>query len=193
MNFKNEYKSEFDNICVDEDFKNSLARKMNQMSPSRRNYKVYSTVLAAVAVFAVVVGVGFWHSTEGQKNIGIKTENTTTVAGSEGLFATDKWYGTAQSDEEIYGTFAKLLESGTLKTLYCAVGETFGDEDIVSTNDANDLAGKLAVAVPVGSEFAGESRNYMAVFEGGEIVKFQISDADLVKLNDADTIFKFEK
>lgn len=193
MNFKNEYKNEFDSIILDEEFKNDLAGKMNQMSPSRRDYRVYGTVLAAVAVLAIVVGVGFWQNTADQKNIGIKAENTATVTGSEGLFVTDKWYGDAGSDEEIYGAFVKLLKGGSLKTLYCSDAETFGDNDILEVTEVAKVTGNLLTAVPADGEFVGEVKNYMAVFEDGEIVKFQISDEGLVKLNDANTIFEIEK
>ncbi len=193
MNFKEEYKRDFDNVRLEDEFKNNLARKMNQAKPAKRNLRVYVCALAAVAMLAVVIGVSHLQNANVGKNVGIKTENTTTATSGTGLFATEKWYGDASTDEEIYEAFVELLQSNTLKKLYCSEDETFGDEDVIDSKAAEVILKRLVDVSAVADKMAGKIQNYMAVFEGGEIVKFQISDTGLVKLNNANTIFKIEK
>lgn len=60
MNFKDEYKRDFDNIKPDDAFKKSLVNQLNE-KPVVRSYKrVYANVLAAAAALLLVVGVSYF-------------------------------------------------------------------------------------------------------------------------------------
>ena len=69
---------------------------------------------------------------------------------------------------------------------------TFDDEDIMDTDEAAALAEKLAAAVPTDETVGDDAKRCMAVFGGGEIIKFSISDNGIVLLDDCDTAYKFE-
>ncbi len=63
MNFKDEYKRDFDNIKPDDAFKKSLVNQLNK-KPVVRSYKrVYANMLAAAAALLLVVGVGYYAKT----------------------------------------------------------------------------------------------------------------------------------
>ena len=128
-----------------------------------------------------------------EESIGVKAENATMVTAGEGIFVAEKWYKDAVTDEEIYAEFANLMKSGTLEKLYCSDAVSFSDEDILESGDANALANQLASAVPTENELVGTAKNYMAVFENGEIVNFQVSDEGFVKLNDIGTVYQYVK
>lgn len=193
MNFRDEYKRDFESIKLDDDFRNKLESDMNKISPARSNFRVYATVLAAAAVLALVVGIGHFSKVGTTNDIGVKAEGVTTEATNEGIFVQEKWYGDATTDDAIYEEFVGLIESGTLEKLYCSKGETFSDEDILEAADADKLMQKLATAVAMDKEAEGASVNYMAVFENGEIIEFQIFEGGYVKLNDIKTVYQYEK
>ena len=193
MNFKEEYKSHMDNVHLDDDFKNNLARKMNQKKPVRYNLRVVAGALAAVAMLVIVIGVGRVHKNDIEEKAHMKVGNVATVSSTKGVFVADKWYGDAASDEEIYEVFVELLQSNTLEKLYCSETSVFGDENVMDENAAGNIVKSLVGASATTDTATGVAKNYMAVFEGGEIVKFQMFDDGFIKLNDADTIFKIKK
>lgn len=191
MNFKDEYKRDYSQIAVDDAFRNQLAEKMNKTAPARMNIKMITTaVSAAVIVFAV--GVGVFGLREAEGDIALKGETITSPALTEGLFELDVWYGTAGTDEEIYSAFAELMSGGTLETLYCSEGDTFTEKDILNSDDTAELTEKLAAAVPTDEVPDSNVKRCMAVFSGGEIVKFSISDNGIIELDDCDKVYKFE-
>lgn len=192
MNFKDEYKRDYSQIAVNDAFRNQLAEKMNKAAPAKINIKMITTVVSAAAVIALVVGVGVLKPHEDGNEIALKGETVSTSSLTEGLFDLDAWYGMAETDEEIYAAFAELMSDGTLETLYCSEESTFDDEDIMDTDEAAALAEKLAAAVPTDETVGDDAKRCMAVFGGGEIVKFSISDNGIVLLDDCDTAYKFE-
>ena len=192
MNFKDEYKRDYSQIAVNDAFRNQLAEKMNKAAPAKINIKMITTVVSAAAVIALVVGVGVLKPHEDGNEIAMKGETVSTSSLTEGLFDLDAWYGMAETDEEIYAAFAELMSDGTLETLYCSEESTFDDEDIMDTDEAAALAEKLAAAVPTDETVGDDAKRCMAVFGGGEIIKFSISDNGIVLLDDCDTAYKFE-
>ena len=192
MNFKDEYKRDYSQIAVNDAFRNQLAEKMNKAAPAKINIKMITTVVSAAAVIAPVVGIGVFKPHEDGNEIAMKGETVSTSSLTEGLFDLDAWYGMAETDEEIYAAFAELMSGGTLETLYCSEESTFDDEDIMNTDEAAALAEKLAAAVPTDETVGDDAKRCMAVFGGGEIVKFSISDNGIVLLDDCDTAYKFE-
>ncbi len=192
MNFKDEYKRDYSQIAVNDAFRNQLAEKMNKTAPAKMNIKMITTAVSAAAVIALVIGVGVFKPYEDGNEIALKGETVSTSSLTEGLFDLDVWYGTAKTDEEIYAAFAELMSGGTLETLYCSEESTFDDEDIMNIDEAAALAEKLAAAVPTDEIVGDGAKRCMAVFSGGEIVKFSISDNGIVLLDDCDTAYKFE-
>lgn len=192
MNFKDEYKRDYSQIAVNDAFRNQLAEKMNKAAPAKINIKMITTVVSAAAVIALVIGVGVLKPHEDGNEIAMKGETVSTSSLTEGLFDLDAWYGMAETDEEIYAAFAELMSGGTLETLYCSEESTFDDEDIMDTDEAAALAEKLAAAVPTDETVSADAKRCMAVFGGGEIIKFSISDNGIVLLDDCDTAYKFE-
>ena len=197
MNFKDEYKRDFGQIKTDEAFRNQLEDEINKASSQKRNasrnIKMYTAVVSAAAVVALVVGVGYFRTADTDEgDISLKAETVTSAALTGGLFNVEEWYGEVQTDDEIYTVFADLMSSGKLETLYCSVDDTFDEADILTAEDSFVLAEKLAAAVPAEEAFGGNVTNCMAVFEDGKIVKFSISDTGLVKLKDAEAVYKFE-
>jgi len=192
MNFKDEYKRDYSQIAVDDAFRNQLAEKMNKAAPAKINIKMITTVVSVAAVVALVIGVGVFKPHEDGSEIALKGDTVSTSSLTEGLFDLDTWYGTAETDEEIYAAFAELMSGGTLETLYCSEENTFDEDDILNIDEATSLAEKLAAAVPTDETVGDDAKRCMAVFSGGEIVKFSISDNGIVLLDDCDTAYKFE-
>lgn len=184
MNFKDEYKRDYAQIVTDDEFRRQLAEKMNNTAPARINIKMITTIASAAAVIALIIGVGVFRPHEAEGDIALKGETVTSPMLTEGLFELDAWYGDAESDEEIYSEFAKLMSGGTLETLYCSEGNTFGEGDILAEGDMAELAARLAAATVTDEETDVNGKRYMAVFSGGEIVKFSISEDGIVKLDD---------
>ena len=184
MNFKDEYKRDYAQIVTDDEFRRQLAEKMNKTAPARINIKMITTIASAAAVIALIIGVGVFRPQEAEGDIALKGETVTSPMLTEGLFELDAWYGDAESDEEIYSKFAKLMSGGTLETLYCSEGNTFGESDILAEGDMAELAARLAAATVTDEETDVNGKRYMAVFSGGEIVKFSISEDGIVKLDD---------
>jgi len=184
MNFKDEYKRDYAQIVTDDEFRRQLAEKMNNTAPARINIKMITTIASAAAVIALIIGVGVFRPQEAEGDIALKGETVTSPMLTEGLFELDAWYGDAESDEEIYSEFAKLMSGGTLETLYCSEGNTFGEGDILAEGDMAELAARLAAATVTDEEANINGKRYMAVFSGGEIVKFSISEDGIVKLDD---------
>lgn len=184
MNFKDEYKRDYAQIVTDDEFRRQLAEKMNKTAPARINIKMITTIASAAAVIALIIGVGVFRPQEAEGDIALKGETVTSPMLTEGLFELDAWYSDAESDEEIYSKFAKLMSGGTLETLYCSEGNTFGEGDILAEGDMAELAARLAAATVTDEETDVNGKRYMAVFSGGEIVKFSISEDGIVKLDD---------
>ena len=184
MNFKDEYKRDYAQIVTDDEFRRQLAEKMNKTAPARINIKMITTIASAAAVIALIIGVGVFRPQEAEGDIALKGETVTSPMLTEGLFELDAWYGDAESDEEIYSKFAKLMSGGTLETLYCSEGNTFGESDILAEGDMAELAARLAAATVTDEETDVNGKRYMAVFSSGEIVKFSISEDGIVKLDD---------
>lgn len=192
MNFKDEYKREYSQIATDDVFRKKLAEKMNKTAPSGPNIRMITTVVSAAAVIAVVIGIGTLKPRETEGDIAIKAETVESPTLTEGLFDFGLWYGSAESDEEIYAAFAGLMSDGSLETLYCSESDTFDEDDILSSREMAELSVKLAAAVPSDENTDGTMKRCMAVFSGGEIVRFSISDDGIVKLDDCGGTYKFE-
>lgn len=192
MNFKDAYRREYENVRTDAEFRSRLAAKMNNTAPKSRNIKIYTAVAASAAVVALAVGVALKGVSSNENAISVQGETVTAPAVTEGLFSVPQWYGEAETDEEIYAAFAELLESGTLEKLYCTHNDTFAEEDIVAESEMNGMAEKLLSAVITDEELTGDITECMAVFSGGEIVKFRISENGLIKLKDAEAVYRYE-
>ena len=192
MNFKEEYKRDYTQITTDEEFRNQLAEKMNKTAPAKINIKMITTVVSAAAVVALVIGIGTLKPAEKETDISVKGETVASQSLTEGLFDLDTWYGDAETDEEIYAEFAKLMSSGNLETLYCSDDSSFDDTDILDSTDMSGLAEKLAIAVQTEDAADGMEKRCMAVFSGGEIVKFSLWNNELVKLDDCGEVYKIK-
>ncbi len=192
MNFKDEYKRDYSQIVTDDAFRSQLADKMNKTAPTKINIKILTAVVSAAAVVALVIGVGVFRPHEAENDIALKGETVTSPVLTEGLFELNTWYGEAETDEEIYNAFASLISGGTLETLYCSESDTFNDEDIMGVKEADALAEKLTAAVPTEEISDSNVKHCMAVFSGGEIVKFSISDNGIIVLDDCGKTYKFE-
>lgn len=200
MNFKDQYKNDYDKIKADDKFKADLVAKLSeeQGKKSKKNIYVFSGTIAAAALLAIVIGVGI-----GNKNVRQNTskgnEGSTMdimVEQNESSSAVDvnydNWYKDAKTDEEIYQVFSKLIKDGKLEKLYCSTEEKFSSKDIMDSKGAENLASKLADAKICDEEMSDNVLNYMAVFEDGEIVKFSISDEKYVILKDIEVVFQIK-
>ena len=192
MNFKDEYKRDYANIATDEAFRNQLAEKMNKTAPARNNIKMITTVVSAAAVVALIIGIGTLNPAEKEIDIAVKGETAVSHSLTEGLFEPDVWYGSAETDDEIYAEFVRLISDGNLETLYCSDNSTFDDADILESTEMNELAEKLAAAERTEKAADGTEKRCMAVFRGGEIVKFSLWNDEIIKLDDCDMVYKFQ-
>ena len=192
MNFKDEYKRDYSQIEADDAFKNQLAEKMNKTAPAKINIKMVTTIVSAAAVVALIIGIGSIKPAEMKTDIAIKGETAVSQSLTDGLFELDVWYGSAESDEEIYAAFAELMSGEGLETLYCSDDSTFDDVDILDIAEMNRLAEKLVAAVHTDEETDGMEKRCMAVFSSGEIVKFSLWDNDIVKLDDCVKVYKIK-
>lgn len=194
MNFKESYKSDYENIKTDETFKKQLSEEMNKVRVPARRGKMLFSVCAAAAVIVFAVGLRFIASSgDGSEIIHEQAGTVTEVSGTTGLFAREKWYADAETDMEIWDKFRELTESGDITSLYMGSSEQLGDGDILTAAEAEELSRKLSGAVPCEStELSGEISFCMAVFGDGKIVKFRISDSGEVQLGDAELICRFE-
>ena len=192
MNFKDEYKHDYAQITTDEAFRSQLAEKMNKTAPSKVNIKMITTVVSAAAVVALVIGIGTLKPAEKEIDIALKGETAATQSLTEGLFDIDTWYGDAETDEEIYAEFAKLMSGGSLEKLYCSDDSAFDDDDILDSTDMSGLAEKLASAEHTAEAVNGTVKRCMAVFSGGEIVKFSLWNDEIIKLDDCGKTYKIK-
>ncbi len=192
MNFKDEYKRDYAQITTDEAFRSQLAEKMNKTAPAKVNIKMITTVVSAAAVVALVIGIGTLKPVEKETDISVKGETVASQSLTEGLFGVDTWYGDAETDEEIYAEFAKLMSGGSLETLYCSDDSTFDDADILDSTDMNGLAEKLAAAEQTEKSVNGTEKRCMAVFSGGEIIKFSLWNDEIVKLDDCNKVYEIQ-
>ena len=192
MNFKESYKKDYENIKTDEAFRKQLSEEMNAVPKPKMHIGFYAAAFAAVIV--MVLGIRFFTSTEEQSGIIYEQgDAVTSVSTGTGLFTQEKWYASAETDEEIWDKFRELMGGGDLASLYCGSSEQLGDSDILSDTEAEELSQKLVSAVPCGeTELSGEISFCMAVFGDGKIVKFRISENGEVQLNDTEIICKFE-
>ena len=192
MNFKDEYKRDYSQIAVDDAFRNQLAEKMNKAAPAKMNIKMITTAVSAAAVIALVVGIGVFRPHEDGNEIALKGDNVATSSLTEGLFDLDVWYGTAETDEEIYDVFTALMSGDTLETFYCSEENIFDDKNILNADEAAVLAEKLAAAVPTEEKAEGNMKRCMVVFSSGEIIKFSLYENGIVDLDDCNKNYKFE-
>lgn len=192
MNFKDEYKRDYAQITTDEAFRSQLAEKMNKTAPAKVNIKMITTVVSAAAVVALVIGIGTLKPAEKEIDIVVKGETATSQSLTEGLFDIDVWYGSAETDEEIYAEFSRLMSDRSLDKLYCSDDSTFDDTDILDITDMNRLAEKLASAEQTEKAVNGTEKRCMAVFSGGEIVKFSLWNDEIVKLDDCDKVYEIQ-
>lgn len=201
MNFKDQYKKDFENIKTDDKFKAELVKQLESAKKENSKGKIYafSGVIAAAAILAVVIGVGFHkdakpkdNDSNGGNTMNAYVDNnegeSDTVLGME----TEKWYKDAKTDEEIYDVFASLLKDDKLEKMYCSTESKFTKDNIMEESDAEDLTKKIIAASKTDKEISGDELNYMAVFEDGEIVKFQILGEKFVVLKDVETVFEIK-
>lgn len=200
MNFKDQYKNDYDKIKADDKFKADLVAKLSeeQGKKSKKNSYVFSGIIAAAALLAIVIGVGIGNKNVRQ-NPNKGNEGSTMdimVDQNESSSAVDvnydNWYKDAKTAEEMYEVFAKLIKDNKLEKLYCSTEEKFSSKDIMNSNDAESLTGKLADAKICDEEMSDNVLNYMAVFEDGEIVKFAISGEKYVRLKDVEAVFEMK-
>ena len=194
MNFKDEYKKDYEAVKLDDDFKNNLVAKMNKEPKKKKVTYIYASItVTAAAALAIVVGLSN-NNNPGQKidtithsgDVGIMVEGNTTANLSGNDLSVKKWYGEAKNDEEKLEVFCGLITEENLETLYESDEETFSKENVLNEKDSKDILEMLLKAEMTDKEFTGKWKNYMAVFESGEIVKFKISDEGFVKFNDMD-------
>ncbi len=201
MNFKDEYKKDYENVKLDDDFKKSLVNKMNKSPKNNRKIYVYATAALAAAA-AVVLAFGIKNNNDintkpdsqpEENNVGIVVgDNEDETSFVQGSLNVEKWYGDAKNDSEKYEAFCQLIADESLETLYCSDAETFTSEDVLSDGEAEEVLDSVVEAEITDDEFTGEAKNYMAVFESGEIVKFAISNDEYLKLKDMEKSCKLK-
>lgn len=193
MSFKESYKKDYENIKTDKAFRERLSAEMNAAHAPEKRGKMQFAVCAA-AVIALAAGLSFLALPKNEKEIISEQAGTGAAVSAEtGLLAPKKWYSGAETDEEIWAEFRKLISAGDITSLYMGSGETLKESDILTSDDTEELCRRLSGAVPCESaELSGEISFCMAVFGDGKIVKFRISSSGEVQLNDAELICRFE-
>ena len=212
MDFKEQYKKDYENIKPTNEFKASLLSKMEAQEKPKKSkitylYGAIGTLAVAAAAVAIVLGVRNFSDT-GKDNgtqvadstenasgdAGIRVEQNTTgnQVNNLGGITLEAWYGSATTDEEKLAVFSELLENESVTKLYESSKEAFTNDDILSETQAAEVLDELKGIVLEEAEFEGEATYYMLVFENGDIIKFKISDEGYVKLNDMDKICKIK-
>lgn len=192
MNFKDSYKKENEEIKPDAAFVNQLAGQMEREKRMQRNRKkmIASTgVVAAAAAMCVLVLHGVEPLAQrNEQDIQNKAEVVETQTTGHS-FGNRVWYGDAETEEEMFQAFLTLLKEEKIEKLYCSDMEEYLDEDVVSEKEADKLIKKLCSAELTEAEADGACKHYMAVFENGKIVKFEIYGDKYLKLKDSEALY----
>lgn len=195
MNFKDKYQQENEKITLDAAFTSRLAEQMKKEKQIQRRCKKMMVSIggvAAAAVMCVVVLQGVNTSKQpGQTEVQKKAEAVEVVethtAGHS--FGHQAWYGDAETEEEIFEAFQTLLRDEKMENLYCSDTEEY--EDILSEDEAEKVVKALQNAEASDTEADGECKYYMAVFENGSIVKFEIYGGKYLKLKDSEMLYSY--
>lgn len=195
MNFKDRYQMEENQIHPDPAFLDQLALEMKreQVKVRRRKRMMASTgaVAAAAAVCVIVLhGSGALQSQENGQEIIQKADVVETKNTNHSLDM-DKWQDVPTSEDEGFEEFKELLNDSEIETLYCSTEAEWGDDDILTKEEADVLADALKGAEPTEESASGDCLYYMAVFDNGKIVKFEIYDGNYLKLKDAQAVYAF--
>lgn len=201
MSFKSEYQKDFDKINAEESFKSELKDILRAESGKKKknNIYIYGSVLAAVAVLAIVMGVVLKNGKANVNNnhkedntqVTVQVQENSTADSLQGSISNDKWYKTATTDEEKFKVLVQLIRSNALETLYCSEETTFDNDDALGKADAEYVMNRIVSAKKNGEDMTGKVKNYMAVFAQGEIVKFTISENGYIRFNDLDATYKY--
>lgn len=194
MNFKDKYQQENEEITLDAAFTAKLADQMKKEQRAQRRRKkmlVSMGGVAAAAITCVVVlhGINTSNQSE-QQDVQKKAEAVETHNEGHG-FGHQAWYGDAETEEEIFEAFRVLLRDEQIETLYCSDIEEYEEEDILSKDEAEKIIKTLQKAEASDGEAEGECKYYMAVFENGSIVKFEIYGEKYLKLKDSESVYSF--
>lgn len=198
MNFKDKYQQENEEITLDAAFTSRLAEQMKkEQQIQRRRKKMMVSIggVAAAAVMCVVVLQGVNTSKQPEQTEKTEVQNKaeavekaeTHTAGHS--FGHQAWYGDAETEEEIFEAFQTLLRDEKLENLYCSDTEEY--EDILSEDEAEKVVKALQNAEASDAEADGECKYYMAVFENGSIVKFEIYGEKYLKLKDSEMLYSY--
>lgn len=195
MNFKDKYRQENEEIVLDAAFTNQLAGQMKKEREAQRRRKkmlVSMGGVAAAAVMCVVVlhGVNNTTTQPEQQDVQKKAETVETSAGGHG-FGHQMWYGDAETEEEIFEAFMNVLQNKKIETLYCSDAEEYEEENILSEKETEKIVEALQKAEVSKEELEGKCKYFMAVFENGSIVKFEIYGEKYLKLKDSELVYSF--
>lgn len=201
MSFQDEYKQKMDQILPDKKFVEELAKKMeNEKKNSHHNYRKPFLIAACVSLF-VVAGVcakmflPFGH-TEAEK-VPVQAGNknpAATSSSSAGMFASSKWFDENEKPADVLSKFViRLSDSNQLQALYESDTNEFRGEGI-SEKAITSLAKKMENAsVYDGSPSKDKPiQYYMAEFDNGDIIKFEISSNKYMKFQDLQAVFIFK-
>lgn len=199
MSFKEEYKDAFDKIVPEQEFLDKLSEKMKKEQQKRKRPYLKPLVTAACICLIILSGVAAVKLHTGNSGdlepVHVNTGNTLKNPTKEpNLFATPKWYNENESPEKILSDFTERLEAGKeLETLYKNTENNFTDEMIVSSDEIQELAGKLHSAEMISEEVGAsdERTYYMAEFSNGDIIKFVIQDDTYFYFMDLEYVYKF--
>ncbi len=190
MNFKEKYQQDYQSVKPDDRWKAELASQMNRVSgkSTRRPMYAVAGVVAMAAMTAIIIGVSrkedspSANSEDFKKDIEVMAEaNTTKISGFDTI-DTEKWYGDAQTDEEIYQCFLELLQNEKTEEIYCSEKEVFNSGDELDGQEREELMEALLQAENAEQDISDKGKNYMIVFENGDIVKFKLSEDGFVQL-----------
>ena len=201
MSFKDGYRKYNEQITPDKAFLDSLAEDMSKAKRSRISIKRTRAVMSVcaaclcLAVGATVIASGIL-SREGNIIVSGNEANASSAEESSeitGMFgASEKWYDSSMSSEEIYSAFiARLSDAQSLQKLYKSAASSFTDEDLIETSYAEELAKSIRTAEFCAELPDGEAEVcYMAVFSDGEIIKFGIYDSGYVVIKGTEGCYK---
>lgn len=197
MNFKDKYQQENEEITLDAAFTSRLAEQMKkEQQIQRRRKKMMVSIggVAAAAVMCVVVLQGVNTSKQPEQTekteVQNKAEAVETQIGGHS-FGRQAWYGDAETEEEIFAAFRTLLRDEQIEKLYCSDTEEYEEENILPADEAEKVVKALQNAEAVDAEAGGGCKYYMAVFENGNIVKFEIYGEKYLKLKDSGALYSY--
>lgn len=200
MNFKDRYKQENEAIHPDVEFIGHLAGQMKKEQKKIRMRKRLMVsaggLVAAAAVCILFINNKNVDLTSRQEQVEIshKAEAVETKEENQShAFGQSAWYGEAETKEEYLTAFQTLWQEDTIKSLYQSEVEEWDAEDIISEQETEKIAALCQTAQATDQTPAGTPDYYMAVFEDGKIVKFQIYDDGYLMFHEVDAVYLLQK